>query len=65
MPPEGTVPVNPGEAPHDPADEAAANAIQNPRPLSLASLENGRVHVRALLRRLPRQERLWATVRSR
>jgi mono/diheme cytochrome c family protein len=41
-PPEGTVPVVAGEPPHDPLDENAANALVNPRPLSLASLENGR-----------------------
>jgi mono/diheme cytochrome c family protein len=42
LPPEGTVPVTCGEAPIGPMDEDAANALQNPRPMSLASLENGR-----------------------
>jgi mono/diheme cytochrome c family protein len=42
LPPEGTVPVTGGEAPIGPMDEDAANALQNPRPMSLASLENGR-----------------------
>jgi mono/diheme cytochrome c family protein len=41
-PPDGTVPVTGGEAPIDVMDDAAANALQNPRPMSLASLENGR-----------------------
>jgi mono/diheme cytochrome c family protein len=41
--PEGSVPVHPGEAPHDPTDEVAANALVNPRTtLTLESLENGR-----------------------
>ena len=43
MPPDGTVPVTGGEAGFDPLDEAAANALQNPRPMSLGSLENGRL----------------------
>ena len=42
-PPEGAVPVSGGTPPHDAADEAAANALANPRPMSLASLENGRL----------------------
>jgi len=42
MPPEGTVPVSAGTPPHDPNDEAAANALTNPQPMSLVSLENGR-----------------------
>jgi len=44
LPPEGTVPV--GDAvppPIDPMDDAQANALENPRPMSLASLENGRI----------------------
>ena len=41
-PPDGTVPIIPGEAPFPPADEAAADALHNPRPMSLQSLENGR-----------------------
>jgi mono/diheme cytochrome c family protein len=42
-PPEGAVPVTAAEAPHAATDEAAADALQNPRPMSLASLENGRL----------------------
>ncbi len=42
LPPEGTVPVSGGVAHFDPNDDAAANALVNPRPASLASLENGR-----------------------
>ena len=42
-PPEGTVPVSAGTPPHDPNDEVAANALVNPRPMSLDSLENGRL----------------------
>jgi len=42
MPPEGSVPVNAGQAPITPTDEAAADLVQNPVPMSLASLENGR-----------------------
>lgn len=41
LPPEGTLPVD-GEPPIDPNDDAAANALVNPRPMSLESLENGR-----------------------
>jgi mono/diheme cytochrome c family protein len=41
--PEGTVPVGaPGAPAMDPMDEAAQNQLQNPRPMSLESLENGR-----------------------
>jgi len=42
-PPEGTVPVD-STTPRamDPNDVAAQDALQNPRPMSLASLENGR-----------------------
>jgi len=40
-PPEGAVPVGGGDAPL-PDTEASADALQNPRPMSLASLENGR-----------------------
>lgn len=43
QPPEGAVPVNAGAAPFAPTDEAAADALHNPRPMSLASLENGRL----------------------
>ncbi len=42
-PPVGTVAVNAATAPHDPADEAAADALVNPRPMSLDSLANGRL----------------------
>lgn len=42
LPPEGTVPVDAGLPKLDPNDEAAQNLIENPRPMSLASLENGR-----------------------
>jgi mono/diheme cytochrome c family protein len=42
LPPEGTLPVS-GLAPAmDPNDNAAQDALANPRPMSLASLENGR-----------------------
>lgn len=43
LPPEGTVPVNAATPHHDPNDEAAANALVNPRTMSLESLENGRL----------------------
>ncbi len=42
-PPEGTVPVATAMPPEmDPNDVAAQDALQNPRPVTLASLENGR-----------------------
>ena len=41
--PDGVVPVNAKTAPHAPTDEAAADAIPNPRKMTLASLENGRL----------------------
>jgi mono/diheme cytochrome c family protein len=42
-PPEGTVPVDSTLPPEmDQNDNAAQDALQNPRPMSLASLENGR-----------------------
>jgi mono/diheme cytochrome c family protein len=42
-PPEGTVPVGTTIPPEmDPNDNAAQDALQNPHPMSLASLENGR-----------------------
>jgi len=41
-PPEGSVSVDGGEAPISLLDDAAANALENPRPMSLASLERGR-----------------------
>ena len=40
-PPEGSVPVDGGEAPVSLMDDAAANALENPRPMSLESLERG------------------------
>ena len=41
--PEGSVPVGaPGAPVMDPMDEASQNLLQNPRPMSLESLENGR-----------------------
>jgi mono/diheme cytochrome c family protein len=42
VPPEGTVPVEALPAELDPNDLAAQDALANPRPASLASLENGR-----------------------
>ena len=42
LPPEGSVPIHGGEAPIPPEDEAAADALVNPQPMSLESLENGR-----------------------
>jgi len=41
-PPEGTVPVTGGEAPVSNVIDAASDHLVNPRPMSLASLENGR-----------------------
>jgi len=42
-PPEGTVPVSATFPPAmDPNDNAAQDALANPRPMTLASLENGR-----------------------
>jgi mono/diheme cytochrome c family protein len=44
IPPDGTVPVGAEMPPAmDPNDAAAQNALVNPRPVSLESLENGRV----------------------
>ena len=43
LPPDGAVPVSAATAPHAPGDEAAADALSNPRPMSLDSLENGRL----------------------
>jgi mono/diheme cytochrome c family protein len=43
LPPEGTVPVDAGSPALDPLDEAAQSAVANPRPMSLESLENGRL----------------------
>jgi hypothetical protein len=42
VPPEGSVAVDATTPPMDPNDEIAANALVNPRPMSLDSLENGR-----------------------
>jgi mono/diheme cytochrome c family protein len=42
LPPEGTVPVTGGEAPVSNVVDAAADVLTNPRPMSLASVENGR-----------------------
>jgi mono/diheme cytochrome c family protein len=41
-PPEGSVPVTKPEAWISNTDDAAADLLQNPRPMSLDSLENGR-----------------------
>ena len=41
-PPDGAVPVTGIEPLIGDTDDAAANALDNPRPMSLASLENGR-----------------------
>ena len=41
-PPEGAVPVNAATPHFTPTDDAAANALVNPRAASLDSLENGR-----------------------
>jgi cytochrome c len=43
LPPEGSVPIDAATPPMDPNDEIGANALVNPRPMSLASLENGRL----------------------
>ncbi len=42
LPPEGTVPIDGGEAPVSNVIDAASDHLVNPRPTSLASLENGR-----------------------
>ena len=42
LPPEGSVPVDGGEAPVDNVVDAASDHLVNPRPMSLESLENGR-----------------------
>jgi len=42
VPPDDTVPVQGFEPPVSLEDDAQANALQNPRPMSVASLENGR-----------------------
>jgi mono/diheme cytochrome c family protein len=47
MPPDGTVPTQGYEAPVSLVDDAAANALANPQPMSLASLQNGRTQYEA------------------
>ena len=42
VPPDDTVPVQGFEPPVSLDDDAQANALQNPRPMSVASLDNGR-----------------------
>ena len=44
MPPEGTVPIDGGEAPVDNVVDAASDHLVNPRPMSLESLESGRTY---------------------
>ncbi len=41
-PPEGTVPIDGGEAPVSNVVDAASDGLVNPRPMTLASVENGR-----------------------
>lgn len=41
--PDGTVPVDGGEAPVSNVIDAESDVLQNPRPVTLASVENGRV----------------------
>ena len=43
LPPEGTVPIDGGEAPVSNQIDAASDHLVNPRPASLASLQNGKV----------------------
>jgi len=43
-PPDGTLPVSGGEWRLDDNDDTSANALENPQPMSLPSLENGRLH---------------------
>lgn len=43
VPPDGTIPINAATPAHGPNDEKAADALQNPRPMTLDSLENGRL----------------------
>jgi mono/diheme cytochrome c family protein len=43
MPPEGTVPVTGGEPDNSQMTDAEADTLSNPRPMSMASLENGRL----------------------
>jgi mono/diheme cytochrome c family protein len=42
-PPDGTVPAQGFEAPVSTVDDAEANALVNPEPMSVRSLENGRL----------------------
>jgi cytochrome c553 len=42
MPPEGAVPIDGGEAPVSNVIDSAADGLVNPRPMTLASVENGR-----------------------
>ena len=43
VPPEGSVPIDGGEAPVSNVIDAAADVLVNPRPANLASIANGRV----------------------
>ncbi|MFV1978503.1 MAG: cytochrome c [Myxococcota bacterium] len=43
VPPEGTVPIDGGEAPVSNVIDAASDVLVNPRPANFASIENGRV----------------------
>jgi mono/diheme cytochrome c family protein len=42
MPPDGTVPITGGEPDNSKMTDAEADTLVNPRPISMASLENGR-----------------------
>jgi mono/diheme cytochrome c family protein len=42
LPPEGSIPITGGEADNSQMTDAEADALMNPRPRSMASLENGR-----------------------
>ncbi len=42
LPPEGSVPIDGGEAPVSNTVDAASDHLENPQPMSLQSLENGR-----------------------
>jgi hypothetical protein len=42
LPPEGTIPITGGEADNSTMTDAEADALVNPRPKSMTSLENGR-----------------------
>jgi hypothetical protein len=46
LPPEGTVPITGGEPDNSQMTDEEAGTIENPRPMSLASLENGRANYR-------------------